>query len=251
MRLRAEYRRVSAPTRVVRLLSAAAAACLLAFAFAAPAPAAMSAKAPAAHEGVSLVKTVWVRARPSSTSRVLGRMYTITPFSYRRTVVPVLERTTGREDAEWLRVPLGERPNGSSGWIPRWVTRKRPLDWAIQVDLSSRRAHAYRAGERVRTFRVVVGARRTPTPPGRYFVVDRVRLSDSWARGTWALATSAFSTVHFRFAGGRGQIAMHARGSLTAPLGSAASNGCIRFANKDMAWLVKRVPLGTPIEIVR
>ena len=97
----------------------------------------------------------------------------------------------------------------------------------------------------------MVGARRTPTPPGRFFVVDRVRLHESWAQGTMALATSAFSTVHFSFGGGRGQIAMHAKGSLGAPLGTAASNGCIRFANGDIAWLVKRLPIGTPIEIVR
>ena len=251
MRLRAEDTKVLAPRRPLRLPSALVVVGLVSAAFAAPAPAAMSAKAPAAREGVTLVKTVWVRARPSSSSRIVQRMYTITPFSYRRTVVPILESAVAASGAEWIRVPLGERPNGSSGWIPRWVTRKRPLDWTIQVDLSQRRARAFRNGRRVRTFRVVVGAKRTPTPPGRFFVVDRVKLSDSWARGTWALATSAFSTVHFRFAGGRGQIAMHARGSLGAPLGTAASNGCIRFANGDIAWLVKRLPIGTPIEIIR
>jgi lipoprotein-anchoring transpeptidase ErfK/SrfK len=243
---------VLAPARPRRLFAvpAIAAIALVLLASAMPAQAG-GPKAPVARDGVSLVKTVWVRSKPTSKSRVLRRLYTISPFSYRRTVVPVLERAEGPGGTQWLRVPLGERPNGSSGWIPRWVTRKRPLDWALRVDLSARRTYAFRNGKLVRSFRVVVGAKRTPTPPGRFFVVDRVKLGDSWARGTWALATSAFSRVHFNFAGGRGQVAMHARGSLTAALGTASSNGCIRFANGDMAWLVKRVPIGTPIEIVR
>ena len=244
--------KVPAPARPRRLFAVLVAAAAFSALLASALPAqAGGPKAPVTREGVTLVKTVWVRSKPTSKSRILRRIYTISPFSYRRTVVPVLERAEGPGGTQWLRVPLGERPNGSSGWIPRWVTRKRALDWTVRVDLSARRAYAFRKGELVRSFRVVVGAKRTPTPPGRFFVVDRVKLSDSWARGTWALATSAFSRVHFRFAGGRGQIAMHARGSLTAPLGTAASNGCIRFANGDMAWLVKRVPIGTPIEIVR
>jgi lipoprotein-anchoring transpeptidase ErfK/SrfK len=247
-----KYFTVPRSVRPQRPLVAACAALIACAAFAAAGPApASTPTAPAARDGVSLVKPVWVRVRPSSRSRIVGQLFQVTPFSFRRTVLPVLERAEGRGGTEWVRVPLGERPNGSSGWVPRWVTRRRPLEWAVRVDLSDRRARIYRDGRLVRNFRVVVGAKRTPTPRGRFYIMDRVKLSEAWARGTWAFATSAFSTVHFHFAGGRGQIAMHARGSLSAPLGTASSTGCIRFANGDIAWLIKRLPLGTPLEIVR
>src|SRR5688500_2783414 len=112
VRLRAEDKRVLAPRRALRLPSALVVAAIVSAAFAAPSPAAMSAKTPSAREVVTLVKTVWVRARPSSRARIVQRMYTITPFSYRRTVVPILESAVAASGAEWIRVPLGERPNG-------------------------------------------------------------------------------------------------------------------------------------------
>jgi lipoprotein-anchoring transpeptidase ErfK/SrfK len=54
------------------------------------------------------------------------------------------------------------------------------------------------------------------------------------------------------FDGGPGQIAMHGRvGSLAhAPLGSAASHGCIRFSNAAIAKLAGQLPNGTPVEII-
>src|SRR5947207_1738895 len=82
----------------------------------------------------------------------------------------------------------------------------------------------------------------TPTPTGQWYVVDRLRLRTSWAYGKWALATSAFSRILKHFEGGQGEVAMHARGSLTAPVGTAASHGCVRFRDGDIAWMAAHVP---------
>jgi lipoprotein-anchoring transpeptidase ErfK/SrfK len=192
---------------------------------------------------------VLVRARPSSNARVVGMLRTRTRFTLRRAVAPVIEQGTGRGGSKWLRVALDRRPSGASGWIPRWATRVRRLHWRIAVDLSSRRAKVYRDGRLVHRYRVVVGAPASPTPAGHFFVVDRMRLHNSWARGGWALATSAYSEVLRHFDGGDGQVALHAKGALSAPLGTAASHGCVRFSDRAIAWMAKRIPVGTPIDI--
>ena len=98
---------------------------------------------------------------------------------------------------------------------------------------------------------MVVGAPGTPTPRGHYFIVDHMRLYNNWAHGVHALATSAYSAKLKHFDGGDGVIALHGRGFLTAPVGTAASHGCIRFNDRDISWLAKRIQNGTRIDIQR
>ena len=69
-------------------------------------------------------------------------------------------------------------------------------------------------GRTVRTFRAVIGARSTPTPKGRFFVEENVRLGSSRVGAPYALALSARSGVLQQFAGGPGQIALHGLGNV-------------------------------------
>lgn len=236
----------------LRLLSGAgttAVAVILASAALPAAPA--SAQGPGAQPGVRITQSVWARARPSTSARRLVRVDNYTPMTLAPNVLPVVSSEVTGAGVKWVRVRLARRPNGSTGWVPARVTRAVTLDWHIRVDTSQRRAKVYRDGHLIRNFRVVVGARHTPTPRGHFYVTERVRLHTSWARGLWALALSAHSNVLQEFDGGDGQVALHARGSLAAPLGSAASHGCVRFANRDIAWLARNVPNGTPVDVVR
>jgi lipoprotein-anchoring transpeptidase ErfK/SrfK len=104
---------------------------------------------------------------------------------------------------------------------------------------------------RVRRFAVVTGKPSTPTPAGRFFVTERVRQPRGSALGPWVLATSAYSDVLRQFGGGPGQIGLHGRSGLPAPLGSAASHGCVRFDDRAIAWLARRARPGTPVTIHR
>jgi lipoprotein-anchoring transpeptidase ErfK/SrfK len=206
---------------------------------------------PARFEGVTVKRYLMGRVQPSIRARGAAHLWTNTGFSNRRAVYPVLEHRVLKDGSEWLHVRALRGRQNVKVWIPRWATRQVWLDYRVLIDLSSRKAKIYREGKIVRRFRVVVGAPSTPTPTGRFFVVDRMHLRDSWARGGWALATSAFSRVLTDFAGGSGQVAMHTRGSLTAPVGTAASHGCIRLNDGDIRWMAARVPNGTPIWIQR
>jgi lipoprotein-anchoring transpeptidase ErfK/SrfK len=165
-------------------------------------------------------------------------------------VLPVLRaaRANGRT---WLHVRLPQRPNGASGWIAADGTAAGRTPWRIVIARSRRRAAVYRHGRRVRSFAVVVGAAATPTPLGSFFVAERVRQPRGSALGPWVLATSAYSDVLQEFDGGPGQIGLHGRTGLPAPLGTAASHGCIRFSDRAIAWLARRATAGTPVHVRR
>jgi L,D-transpeptidase catalytic domain len=65
------------------------------------------------------------------------------------------------------------------------------------------------------------------------------------------LSLTSLSRVLRDYGGGPGRIAIHGRdgASLRNPLGTARSHGCIRVADRDVLWLARRIPPGTPVEI--
>jgi lipoprotein-anchoring transpeptidase ErfK/SrfK len=208
---------------------------------------AAAAKPQKVSEGVTVKRYLMGRVAPSVRARGAAHLWTNTGFSNRRAVYPVMAHKTLSDGSEWLRVKVIRGRQNVGVWIPRWATRHVTLHYRVLVDLSSRKANVYRDGRIVKRFRVVVGAPGSPTPRGHFYVVDRMHLYNGWARGGWALATSAFSHVYSEFDGGIGQIAMHARGSLSDPVGTARSHGCIRFNDNEIAWMASHVPNGTPV----
>jgi lipoprotein-anchoring transpeptidase ErfK/SrfK len=66
--------------------------------------------------------------------------------------------------------------------------------------------------------------------------------------GPSACGLSAYSEVLTSFGAGPGQIGLHGTDD-AASIGTAASHGCIRMSNEDIATLAGLLPLGTPITI--
>jgi lipoprotein-anchoring transpeptidase ErfK/SrfK len=163
----------------------------------------------------------------------------------------VLEATT-REDREWIKVRVPERPNGSAGWVPRdKVVLSRTRYW-VDVRTGSRRVTIYRLGKRVRGFRAVVGKPSTPTPHGLAAIYERNRQPNPGGfLGPWALPLTVLSDVLKSYGGGPGRVGIHGRAgaSLRDPLGSARSHGCIRIDNRHVSWMARKVPVGTPVRI--
>lgn len=159
-------------------------------------------------------------------------------------------------DACWLKLRLPAFPNDKVGWVLRDELVVERQYWQVEVDLSDRRVRAWAKGRLRLNARVVIGARATPTPQsGRfapYALYDVVRGNANAFTGSWQIATTALSPQNPAI----GRIGLHGRGgaSLSAPLGSASSNGCIRMANADVSNLVRlvttaRLP-GTPVLVV-
>jgi lipoprotein-anchoring transpeptidase ErfK/SrfK len=181
------------------------------------------------------------------------RMPASTAWSHQSQVLLVLAATT-REGRDWVKVRLANRPNNSAGWIPRDHVRLGHSYYWIDVRRHSSRVTIYRKGKRIRRFRAVIGKPSTPTPLGLAAIYERNRQPDPHAfLGPWALSLTAHSDVLENYGGGPGRVAIHGRAaaSLRDPLGSARSHGCIRINNRNVAWMAKRIPPGTPVRIRR
>ncbi len=186
-----------------------------------------------------------LRSHPSRVTAVRA----LRPITGSRTVLPVIARATTPAGARRLRVMLPGRPNGAKGWIAQRGTVATTTSWQIVVRTRSRKVLVYRHGRRVRTFGAVVGKPSTPTPHGRFFVEESVRMLTGSAGAPFALALSARSNVFQEFEGGPGQIAMHGVANLGGTPGTAVSHGCVRLANHNIAWLAARIAPGVRVDI--
>lgn len=173
------------------------------------------------------------------------------PITGGQTVLPVIAHATDRRGAAWLRVLLPGRPNSHTGWISTRSTTPAVTRWHIVIRISTRTVTAIRDGRPLRTFRVVVGQPSTPTPLGRFFVEETVKLDHQEAGAPYALALSARSNVLQEFAGGPGQIALHGTNNIGGVLGTAASHGCIRLDTQAITWLATRIGPGRPVTITQ
>lgn len=197
-----------------------------------------------------IVAPVFARKRLDRPRR--GRPLPVqTPWSGQPQIMLALGSAT-HEGRDWVKILLPNRPNGSTGWVPRArVVLARTPYW-VRVRTGSRRVTVYRNGMRVRSFRAVVGAPGTPTPHGLGAIYERNRQPDPHGFvGPWILSLTLLSEQLRSFDGGPGRIGIHGRdgASLADPLGSAASHGCIRVHNADIRWMAHRVPAGTPVRV--
>jgi lipoprotein-anchoring transpeptidase ErfK/SrfK len=229
---------------------AAAALCLL---LCAAAQTTAAEAIPPEQETVALLHPHAVWSAPGANADRVATVSSRRPITRVRTVLPVLGNGLGAGGDPWLRVRLPGRTiaHGSpeSGWISANETRVATTPWHLTVDVGARRVAVYRYGNRVRSFRAVVGKRSTPTPHGEFFVEESVRVPHSQPGGPFALATSARSNVFQEFEGGPGQIAIHGRNNLGGRLGTAVSHGCIRLGSSAIRWLGARIGPGVPVTI--
>jgi lipoprotein-anchoring transpeptidase ErfK/SrfK len=205
---------------------------------------------PVADELAVLERSHDVFAAPDRAAARVARVARRRPITGVVTVLPILREATGTDGQQWLRVLLPGRPNGATGWIAARATKRESTPWRVHVRLATRRVTVYRQERVVRTFRGVVGAPSTPTPRGRFFVEESVRLGPARVGAPYALALSARSNVLEQFAGGPGQIALHGLGNVGGVPGSAASHGCVRLGDRAITWLAGRIAPGVRVTIV-
>jgi L,D-transpeptidase-like protein len=183
---------------------------------------------------------VVVRARPGG--RAIGRVGARTPFGSPQ-ALGVIRTRHGR----WLGVTAPELGNDRLGWID---ARAGGLRFArtrleLHVDLSQR-AVVLRRGSRVlRRITVGIGRPDAPTPTGRFAVTDKLPGgSYSAYYGCCILALSATQpNLPAGWSGGN-RIAIHG-----GPTSGAVSAGCIHAADADLRYLMRLVPLGSPVVV--
>ncbi len=231
-------------------LAAAAFACLMVV------PACAQAAPIAPHqETVALLASHGVRSAPSTDAGVVAQVSAKRPMTGARTVLPLLGQSIDSTGGSWLQVRLpgrtlkGRTPP-ASGWISASNTRMSATDWHLVVNRRARSVAVYHNGQKLRTYKAIVGKGSTPTPTGEFFVEENVRLPGNRPGAPFALATSARSKVFQEFEGGPGQIALHGLSNVGGSLGTAVSHGCVRLANRSITWLAKRIKPGDPVTIV-
>lgn len=154
-----------------------------------------------------------------------------------------------RRRGDWLGVVATQRPNNRLGWVRRADTRDAVTRSRILVDLSERRLRLVSDdGRTLLRIAVAVGAPATPTPVGRFAVTDGLRPPTGSDYGCCILALSGHQpNVPQGWTGGN-RLAIH--GTIDpASIGTAASHGCLRASDEDLHRLLRRVGLGTVVEI--
>jgi len=165
------------------------------------------------------------------------------------TVFALLAERVGADcRADWYRVQLPLKPNGSTGWVRAGAVELAPVTARIEVDLSERLVTLYDAGRRVLSTPAAIGSPQTPTPTGEYYVNQRlVPTDESGPFGPGAVGISAFSEVLTGWTQG-GPIAIHGTNRPDL-IGRAVSNGCIRVRNDVLRRIFDRALAGTPVTV--
>ncbi len=158
-------------------------------------------------------------------------------------VLSVVER-----QGDWLGVLVPELENGDVGWVREAeVARLDTVGWAVKADLTTRELTVERDGEVVKTFGIGIGREDHPTPLGRYAVTDKLNVTDpNSPYGCCVVALTGHQTKLPEGWPGGDRLAIHATSDLSG-IGEAVSLGCMRVDPKDARWLMKTVPLGTPV----
>jgi hypothetical protein len=149
---------------------------------------------------------------------------------------------------QWVQVTAASLPNGRFGWAEfgRDV-RVEAVQWTLRASLSRRQLLVLRDGRLMRRIPIGIGARASPTPTGRFAVSDKLTGPFGPAFGCCILALTArqprlppgwnTSVTYY--------VAIHAGSGQ----GTAVSAGCLHATETDVRYLMRAVPLGTPVEI--
>src|SRR5829696_3624960 len=184
-----------------------------------------------------------VRARPGG--RVIARLGASTHFGSPQVVPAVAVR------GHWLGVASSARADGRLGWIDSRspAVRVGGAPVSIHADLSRRRIEVSRGDRVVQRLRVAVGRPGSPTPTGRFAITDKLSGADQGPYyGCCILALSGTQANLPPGWQGGNRLAIHGTDAPSS-IGAASSAGCLRAGDAALRRLMRRVPLGTPIEI--
>jgi L,D-transpeptidase catalytic domain len=150
----------------------------------------------------------------------------------------------------WVEVTAEALPNGHFGWVRfgRDVS-VQPVQWALRASLSRRELYVQRDGRVVRTIPVGIGAPGSPTPTGRFAIAEKLTGPFGPAYGCCILALTA-RQPHLP-PGWNTRITYYVAIHAGSGQGSAVSAGCLHATEADVRYLMRTVPLGTSVQILR
>lgn len=204
-----------------------------------------SRSAPVRHDIATLKPGSQVALRRRPGGPPMGILSSVTPFGSRQTLGVLARRR------HWLKVDAAGLPDGRFAWVRAAQVRLTRTPWAVVISRVRRRLTVLEGRRAVRSFPVGIGSATSPTPLGRFSVTDELpgpRYSPVY--GCCILALSGTQGHLPAGYGGGNRLAIHGT-NLPQAIGGTDSLGCIYTADGDLRYLTRRLPLGTPVTIVR
>jgi lipoprotein-anchoring transpeptidase ErfK/SrfK len=192
---------------------------------------------------VRLHQHVRLHKRPGG--RVVAVLGDRTQFGSRTTLTVLARR------GSWAQVSVAVL-GGKRAWlrIDHHVAR-RATRWELRADISDRSLAVVHNGQVLHVYRVAVGTRISPTPTGRFQVTDKLRGRKYGASyGCCILALSTDQPHPPPGWTGMARMAVHGTDS-ERTVGDPVSAGCLHAHAAAMRWMMRHVPSGAPVTIVR
>jgi lipoprotein-anchoring transpeptidase ErfK/SrfK len=184
--------------------------------------------------------TIALRDQPGG--RVLAKVGARTEFGSPQTLAVV----AGQGD--WVGVLSPALENSQVGWARARQVKLLESPLKLDVDLSERRLTVRDVEGVVRRVNIAIGAADTPTPPGDFYVTDKLAGADFGPYyGCCILALSGRQPNLSQGWSGGDRLAIH--GSPAPTWGKAVSNGCLHADEADLRYLMRWVPLGTYVRV--
>ena len=191
-------------------------------------------------------KATVARSAPNAGARTVAKVSVWTPENYPNLLLLLKERY--QQSGWWVQARLSTLPNGRTGWIPRSVLGSYHENTAhLWVNRSALSATLTKDGKRIFTTRVGIGRPYWPTPPGQFYIREKVTGFRNPMYGPIAYGTSARSPVLTDWPGG-GFIGVHGTNE-PGLIPGRISHGCVRMRNSAILKLARLLPLGTPMTI--
>ncbi len=132
---------------------------------------------------------------------------------------------------------------GSSQTVPAPASKRLVL-----VSIPDRKLALLDEGKVVKVYRVAVGAASSPSPAGEFEIVNRIT-NPTYYHPHIVIPASAQSPIGMRWLGlNRKGYGIHGTNEPRS-IGRAASHGCIRMSNRDIAQFFRLVRVGDVVEI--
>jgi hypothetical protein len=188
-----------------------------------------------------------VHAAPSSRSRAIGRLQFLTGDGQAELYIALASARLSSGQT-WIQIELPGRPNGRTGWVLKGALETmHTVDGYLLVNRGTLRATLFRDGHAIFSAPIGVGKASTITPPGHFYVMEKLITLNAPEYGPYALGTSAYAPTLHEWPGG-GVVGIHGTDEPQLIPGRP-SHGCIRMRNADITRLWAIIALGTPIEI--
>ena len=186
-----------------------------------------------------------VRANPGANASVVGTMPSDSKY-YDVPVTAWVEEVS--PDGRWGRVEIPYAWPRQHGWIALRGLTRRTTGVEVHIDISEHRITVTRAGQHVLGMPAATGAAVSPTPPGEYFVTDRISFSGG-SLGTFAFGISGIQPKLPPGWSGGNQLAIHGTNDPSS-IGRSVSAGCLRVSERSLDLLQPLLQLGTPVIVV-